>query len=112
MGTDIHMYAEKRREGVWRSCYPLETKKVYGEPVAYIEPVYENDRNYVLFRILADVDRLTNQGFASISPPRGLPDDMSPGLQKVAKSYEDTGSSFCHNYSWLLLRELLAFPLA
>jgi hypothetical protein len=110
MGTDIWMYGEKRDAENWKPCFPLKRNK-YGEPC--MTQVYRNDRNYFLFRILADVDRMTNQGFEPLSAPRGLPDDLSPELRTLTDFMEELareGAVYSHNYSWLLLRELLEFP--
>jgi hypothetical protein len=109
MGTDIWMYAEKREAASWKPCFPLKTNE-YGNPE--MTTVYRNGRNYELFRILADVERLTNQGFGSICAPRGLPDDLSPELRILTEFMEELareGAVYAHNYSWLLLRELLEF---
>jgi hypothetical protein len=105
MGTDIEMYAEKREAGSWKPCFPLRRGNL-GDPRMTVE--YRNDRNYALFRILADVGRLTNQGIVPVFKPRGLPDDLSPELATLADFIADY--DFSHNYSWLLLRELLEFP--
>ena len=104
MGTDIEMFAEKRDGFGWKPCFPLRRNK-FGNPC--MTEVYRNDRNYALFRILANVGRLTNQGIGPVFPPRGLPDDLSPELATLADFIADYDS---HNYSWLLLRELLEFP--
>jgi hypothetical protein len=104
MGTDIEMYAEKRDAGSWKPCFPLKEKR--GEPC--MTQIYRNDRNYALFRILADVGRLTNQGIGPVFAPRGLPEDLSTELATLADFVADY--DYPHNYSWLLLRELLEFP--
>lgn len=96
MGTDIHIYAERRINGIWELCDGLNFP-------------CENGRNYELFCILADVERMTNQGFEAISPPRGLPIDLSAQIQNSADEEREFGMC-CHNHSWLLLRELLDFP--
>src|SRR5262249_51238283 len=94
MGTDISCFAERRTEQGWELCEGLEFYR--GE-----------ERNYALFAILAGVKRLTNAGFDSISPPRGLPPDLSPGLGGRA---DFTDGGFYHNASWLTLKELQEFP--
>ena len=67
MGTDIEMLAEKRDGRGWKPCFPLRRNKV-GDPC--MTEVYRNDRNYVLFRILANVGRLTNHGIGPVFAPR------------------------------------------
>src|SRR3990172_86859 len=69
----IDMYAEKRPNGVWKSCYPVET--------------FQEDGNYPLSSMLLDFDR--------IASPRGLPDDLSPELRKLVSWQEEKGWN-CH----------------
>jgi hypothetical protein len=91
MGTDIHYFVERRTPDGWQRC---DCDIYCGE-----------ERNYVLFAILADVKRLTNSGFEPIVPPRGFPPD-SPTVGQT-----DLSDDSCyHNATWLTLKELLDFP--
>lgn len=112
MGTDIHFYVERRENGQWVSCDTWEPDEYADDPkpltVPYKKHFYGN-RNYDVFAIFADVRNGTGfagvdtgDGFNIISPPRGLPDDMSPELTKEAESCD-------HTPSWLLVSEIMAF---
>jgi hypothetical protein len=107
MGTDIHSYAEHRTHQGWRACYDPAAPRAAG-PRAFFSFYCGQDRNYELFALLAGVRRLTNAGFDSIRPPRGLPADLSRVLWAVAD--EDAQDLCVHGHSWLTLRELLDFP--
>lgn len=105
MGTDIHAFAELRGPGGWEPCYQ-RTLAEEGER-QFLRFYCGQERNYELFAVLAGVRRLTNDGFAPIRPPRGLPADLSPALRSVAESPHGLWG---HNYTWLTLRELLEYP--
>jgi hypothetical protein len=121
MGTDIYLYAEIKRKDGWHLLGELEENSEYypeEKPNAQmLKPVelYAN-RNYNLFSILADVRNpdgktLGNQKFEVISPPRGLPEDLSPELHDWLKEreLEDDKGSDVSGSSWLLLSEVLQF---
>lgn len=104
MGTDIHPYAEVRRNGKWE---PANIKVPRG-------------RNYWAFSILAGVRN--GRGFAGsytgepvtpIAEPRGLPDDTS--IHDTNGDIELDDPRFVwlgdHSHSWVLLSELLAVDL-
>jgi hypothetical protein len=66
------------------------------------------ERNSALFAILAGVGHLGGEHspFPCISPPRGVPADLSPELEAL---YADrSGLAYCA--SWLLLEEVLSLP--
>lgn len=110
MGTDIHLYVERRVNGAWVPCDTWEDD-IY-EPGAKTVPYgkrFYNDRCYDLFGILANVRNGsgfagcdTGDGFIPICEPRGLPDDLS---QEICAGASD----FIHTPSWLTLRELLDY---
>lgn len=96
MGCDIHFYVEFKKDGKW-TYYDHEAKYV----TSVDEDGYRNKsedwydspmdvgRSYNLFSILADVRNGqgfagvdTGDGFVPISPPRGVPNDISPEVMK------------------------------
>lgn len=89
MGCDIHSRAERwTAEGGWKA-------------VDDFEPFEE--RCYALFGWLAGVRNYSD--LPILAPPRGIPDDASPG---VRAAYEDWDVD-AHSASWLSVQELLAF---
>lgn len=92
VGTDITTRLEVRYDGRWR--------------LAGDGPWGSNDRSYRLFAVLADVCNRVGPGVV-ISPPRGLPDDVSAGTMQDVIIEE---GFFGH--SWLGVDELLAFDRA
>lgn len=115
MGTDIFIYAEVERNGVWHLAGDMEKNPEYypeDKPEAQLyKPVEVYDwRNYNLFGVLADVRNpngrtLDNQKFGVIASPRGLPKDLSSEIQSWLKDWE----SEYFGPSWLLLSEILEF---
>lgn len=116
MGTDIHYFAEKRVGDRWEPAF-----KMCNEAVDQDEEgewpgedfYFGSERNYELFQILAGIVEketgLTSRGFEPISPPRGLPDDLSAeGAATAADTVDPEDGYFGH--SWLMLRELMEFP--
>ena len=103
MGTDIHPYAEVRKNGKWE-------RALIRVP---------DDRNYWAFAVLADVRN--GSGFAGcdlgdpvkpISEPRGLPEDRATFDNEV-EDYESLEYVWLgdHSHSWVTLAELLALDL-
>lgn len=99
MGCDIHMFAEvfNTKTNKWG----LASNDLYCE------------RNYYLFAILADVRNgvgfagtITGEKKDFISPPKGIPNDVSPEVQESISKWMVDG----HSFSWLSLKELLDFP--
>lgn len=112
MGTDIHMFAEVRRQGRWSLAEPLEGIRDYwpDEVAADQEPPLRPRslyfaRNYALFAILANVCNPMRAvtPFEYISEPRGLPPDLSPPLLDCHACWDVVFES------WLTLEELIAF---
>jgi len=109
MGTDIHLYTERRVDGVWVTCDKWTNDPNYPEEglrVAYDDMPF-HDRNYDLFAMLADVRNgrdfagcVTGAGFVPIHPPRGVPEDARPEYLALGKD---------HTPSWATLAELLAY---
>ncbi|WP_139997451.1 hypothetical protein [Paenibacillus paridis] len=104
MGTDIHVYIEQRinkDQTEWISVDEwLYTPYLGG--VGVQKHLWE-DRNYLLFAILADVRNRYN--IHPISLPKGLPDNASPEV----KNQSDIENEDAHTRSWLTLKELLEY---
>lgn len=108
MGTDIHMFAEQyhTEDRQWRRVLPPDRLKEQDTWIAsqralalqkpeasresmdryYIQQydlTWYYGRNYDLFAILADVRNHEDAKFNFISPPRGLPDDLSPEVREI-----------------------------
>lgn len=100
MGCDIHSFAEVRKNGKWEkvgAVFPelFDNSTTFGD-----SPI--NWRDYNLYSWLADVRNYLC--VPAISPPRGIPDDVSP---EVAQA-NDAWAVVSHSHSWLSLAELLA----
>ncbi len=111
MGTDIHMFAEVRKNNKW---YPEWTSKFNRgeERRGYYRHEIFPHRSYDTFAILAGVRNgvgfagcYTGEGFNPISAPRGLPEDVSPYVKHMSDFWGEDG----HNHSWLTLAELTSF---
>lgn len=108
MGTDIHMIAEVRKNGVWHTI--LDNIFIGWGGTSFHEEtcVPYSDRNYNLFAILAGVRNGTGfagcrigEKFNPISETKGYPEDMC----KDSESY----LSYEHSASWLTLKEIFDF---
>lgn len=108
MGADIHVFIEQK---TIISDNPLITEWIsidewehnpYFEETEVRKPYWE-DRNYLLFAILADVRNDYN--IDPISLPKGLPEDVSPEV----KNQSDKEGEDAHTRSWLTLKELLEY---
>lgn len=89
MGCDIHIHLERKVKYKWVHLHELE------EPLKW--------RSYDYFGVLAGV-----RNYAANPPicePRGLPPDVSEGVQQEADNWDCDG----HTHSWFLVSELLAF---
>lgn len=113
MGCDIHFYVEERVGGLWKSVdtWKPDEHSPQRLRVDWDKQFYE-DRNYALFSILANVRNgygfagvRTGDGFTTIAPPRGLPDDASQRVKDESDAYGGDG----HSHSWLTAREILDF---
>jgi len=143
MGCDIHLFCETREPGgkwvltpVTTECLScngtgkIKSRKVGGEfdDCYMCEGTKQiqgyQDRNYDLFAILANVRNgygfagvPTGEGFIPIADPRGLPEDISDELVRLANS-DDIWKEFRdkygagwlgdHSWSWITLEELLS----
>lgn len=124
MGCDIHLFCEIKKDGEWKYSGKI-FKNPYFEPdkpneveedgfewnAEYTDEPYHG-RNYDLFGILADVrngvgfagcDR--GDGFNPIDEPRGLPDDVSPEIEKKSDDWGGDG----HSHSYFTVKELLDY---
>jgi hypothetical protein len=122
MGCDIHLFAEKRfynhdkSRSAWVNVDKWTYNKDYylypewrgdGEKIMHIncdDRFYTDGRNYNLFCALAGV-RNYFENPVVISPPKGLPKDVSPVIRREKRRWGIDG----HSHSWLSLRELLEF---
>lgn len=116
MGCDIHMYVERKVNGLWVSAIERERNEYYDRyPESEREwstPDFYDGRNYDLFAILANVRNgrgfagiPTGSGFKPIAMPRGLPDDVSSEV----KAESDYWGSDGHSHSYLTVAEILRF---
>jgi hypothetical protein len=107
MGCDIHVYVERKMNGVWEAV-PDE----YGPIHPYYSETNQNDtfnvncwtvaRNYSLFGILAGV----RSNIEPISSPKGIPEDVSSFVEKEYSNWRLRGDS-AHTPSFFTLQELL-----
>ncbi len=105
MGCDIHMYRERRVNGVWET----DTLKEANDPA---DPTYydfesgmrSGGRDYYLFAILSGV---RSYGPMSIAPPaedRGFPDDVTDINNDCKEQWDSDG----HSHGYLDMAELSA----
>ena len=97
MGCDIHLYREKKINGVWVTADKWSDPYDEGMIVDYDDRAFTG-RNYDLFGFLADVRRDIPGGFE----PRGTPEDVCDLLAKEIESWDGDG----HSHSYLHLQEL------
>ena len=116
MGTDIHMFVEKKTSEGWEAVKGENPYYIPGDEYGDEEYRYEgwlyNSRNYDFFAMLAGVRNGsgfagvdTGEGFNPISEPKGLPKDASV---EVEDYFDD---SYLHSKSWLSLKELKDYDL-
>lgn len=111
MGTDIHMIAEVRKNGVWQTILDNIFVEWEGTQFEAQTCVPYGDRNYNLFAILADVRNgigfagiRTGEKFNPISEPKGYPEDISE------ESYNFLGDDWWHHSaSYFTLKEIFDF---
>ena len=116
MGTDIHVYIERKgKDGKWEygGLYDAYFKEVYDDSTGtWVESktltsepceIYAN-RNYNLFSLLGENYR---GEFETVVPIHGAPDDMSDEVSALTLD-EDTGkpSTYYFEYNWVLYSEL------
>lgn len=105
MGTDIYMQIEVRIDGKWewlQSFFPYYINKDL--------TIVPDDRNYILFAILANVTNgynfngfLPEKLYNPIDKPRGIPEDISEDLKDAIENEEILGE---HSFSHLNGKEL------
>jgi hypothetical protein len=101
MGTDIDVYTEVKRNGVWHSVDTWTNIHGYDE----IRPQFYEGRNYVLFAVLADCCML--EDIPGITEElRGIPNDMSIKLKMLWVWKEN----FHCRVNWVTLKEILDYP--
>lgn len=105
MGCDIHLYVERRVNGVWESADMWIIEPDYGDDIVEVpyESKFYKGRNYHLFAVLADVRNYLD--LPSISNPRGLPDDITENPRRIS----DSEPEFFHTRSWLTLAEIFEY---
>ena len=105
MGCDIHLHVERRTDAGW--------EHVPGHSDEWADPAnWYHQRNYDLFAILADVRNGSGfagakigDGFNPISPPRGLPNDVSDFVRSESDEWDVDG----HSHSHLTVAEVLTY---
>jgi len=129
MGTDIHLYVERRKKnGTWERVKPTAWKcswcdspneKCFNcEGKGLTQKEYDR-RNYDLFAMLANVRNgtgfagvKTGNGFEPLDEPRGIPEDLSfPPEPDYSKENDDDDDPWLgdHSFSWCTLAEALAY---
>lgn len=111
MGCDIHLYVEKKVDGVWVSADEWKSDED-GRMIVPYEKEFYNDRNYDLFAILANVRNgrgfagcYTGEGFNPIADPRGIPDDVCEAVKFEYDAWDGDG----HSHSYFTVKELLEY---
>jgi len=97
MGCDIHLYVERRTDSGWEHV-PDHSDDWRDDLNWY------SRRNYYLFAILADV-RNEGRGINPIDSPRGLPPDVTSGVDADCVEWGSDG----HSHSYLTVAEVLAY---
>lgn len=114
MGCDIHLYVEKKINGVWTSQDKWHTYSRAGWNYATIEYAdrFYSERNYDLFAILANVRNgygfaftKTGGGLTPIALPKGVPSDVSLEVLRDIEEWSGDG----HSHSYFTLKELLEY---
>lgn len=101
MGCDIHLWVERQRGGRWEFAHSYELIREEDEQwIEWDTPYHE--RNYFLFGVLADV-RNPSELMRPISPPRGMPPDVSDVGRMIVEEWDVDG----HSHSWFSTLELL-----
>jgi hypothetical protein len=131
MGTDIHLYVERRNAaGVWERATPEPWPCPWCEGEAQRHSDCYNCkgagktrspydlRNYDLFAMLANVRNgrgfagvVTGSGFVPLAKPRGRPDDTAIVDTCDAVEYEDPQYVWLgdHSFSYATLAEVLSY---
>lgn len=132
MGCDIHLWVERRTPAGWawvrevpeaaRDPWLVEQAAAPNQNAYYARAAvsrWYDDRNYVLFAILAGVRNYWD--VTPISLPRGWPVDLSPELaDHIRKADDDADGTYYdthqgipfpgdHSASWLTVADLQAY---
>lgn len=103
MGADIHIYSETRKDQGWiadqADTFTIEQEDDY--TYCDMKNAPGRGRDYWFFGLLAGVRTYWPFQFPE---PKGLPDDLSDQVSRLAKYWEDGG----HSCSWLTRAELIA----
>ena len=103
MGCDIHLWVETLVDSKWHFANAFEVvENEFGSWIEWDEPY--TGRNYYLFALLADVRNYSSE-LKPISPPRGIPPDISDIGARICDELAEDG----HSYSWLSATELLDY---
>lgn len=110
MGCDIHLFTEKKKtinnQELWVNVDRFRMNPYFeqdGHKNEFeIVELYE-DRNYILFSMLANVRNKDNNPI--ISQPKGMPDDCCDYVNKQKEYWGKDG----HSHSYLTLKELKDF---
>ncbi len=97
MGADIHIFRERKINGVWET----DSKYVDDEGYEYVESEISISRNYPMFGLLSNV-RITKP-YPSIKSPavdRGFPDDIAEAHTYLV------GDEDLHSHGCLYISEL------
>ncbi len=106
MGCDIHLFRERRIDGIWetdttRECEP-EEQQAEDPYYSYESGMGYFGRSYLLFAALSGV---RSYGPMAIDPPaedRGFPEDAC----EMNKACSDQWDADGHSHGWLDMREL------
>ena len=106
MGCDIHAFVERfiDEDGTWQAL-DIFQKYIYGcsnsKDGNLTQLEINISRNYFLFSKLAGVRRYSEDE-ESLDEPRGIPEDLSPGIKSECLHWEDDG----HSHSYFLFSEI------
>jgi hypothetical protein len=112
MGTDIYLYAEEQRVDGWHFLGSMEPNRERMTETEEIKPAWRpvsqyDRRNRALYHFLGFDSHGVHEAhpLPMIAPLRRLPHTLSPEIH-AWRQYFESGTPG----SWLLLREVLAFP--
>lgn len=95
MGCDCIAYVEVKKELATWYWEPAGPRDVDGDLAQWFVP-----QNYRLFGLLAGV---RDESVEPLSPPRGLPDDVSSEIEMAHRENQEDA----HSASWFTLSELM-----
>jgi hypothetical protein len=104
MGMDISFYVERNVDGKW-ICMDAPTPNGLRKLQPAFGTHYRNgwymSRNYAVFHVFC----APSDEVVSISPPRGLPTDVTPEVEAESQVFGDE-----FHFSWLTLKEIMEWP--